>query len=117
LGDRPIEVVATSQLGFTHLIRGDFSDAAALLERNVALEGDLRFERFGTAVIHSAHSGAWLAEVLSEIGRFDAAIGHAEAAVRICEAADHPYTLSFALFALGFAHHSHGVGKLVPSGA
>ena len=42
LGDRPIEVVATSLLGLTHIARGEFSEAATFLERNVALEGDLR---------------------------------------------------------------------------
>src|SRR5713101_9321943 len=75
LGDRPIEVVATSFLGQTHAARGEFSVAAALLERNVALEGDLRYERFGAPQIQSALSGAWLADALSQLGRFDEAIG------------------------------------------
>ena len=108
LGDRPIEVVATSLLGLTHLARGEFSAAATLLERNVALEGDLRAERFGAAAIQSASSGAWLADVLSELGRFDEAIGHAEAAVQIAEAADHPYTLFFGLSDLGRVHLRRG---------
>jgi class 3 adenylate cyclase/tetratricopeptide (TPR) repeat protein len=108
LGDRSIEVVATLFLGITHLARGEFSDAATLLERNVALEGDLRYERFGTPVIPSARSGAWLADVLSQLGRFDEAIGHAEAAVRTAEAADHSYTLYFGLFELGLAHLRRG---------
>jgi hypothetical protein len=59
-----------------------------MLARNVALEGDLRSERFGTPAIQSALSGAHLADVLSQIGRFDEAIGHAEAAVEIAEALD-----------------------------
>ena len=108
LGDRSIEVVATSFLGLTHVARGEFSDAATLLERNVALEGDLRAERFGAPAIQSAVSGAWLADVLSELGRFDEAIGHAEAAVQIAEAADHPYTLYFGLSGLGRAHLRRG---------
>ena len=108
LGDRSIEVVATSFLGMTHAARGEFSDAATFLERNVALEGDLRYERFGAPVIQSALSGAYLADVLSQLGRFDEAIGHAEAAVRIAEAADHPFTLYFGLFDLGLAHLRRG---------
>jgi len=91
LGDCAIEMVATSNLGETHAARGDFSVAATLLERIVAFEGDLRYERFGTPVIHWAASGAVLANVLSQLGRFDEAIGHAEAAVRIAEAAEHPF--------------------------
>ena len=46
--------------------------------------------------------------MLSQLGRFDEAIGHAEAAVRIAEAADHPYTLYFGLFDLGLAHLRRG---------
>jgi tetratricopeptide (TPR) repeat protein len=107
-GDRSIEVVATSFLGMTHVARGEFSDAATLLERNVALEGDLRSERFGAPAIQSALSGALLADVLSQLGRFDEAIGHAEAAVGIAEAADHPFTLYFGLFDLGLAHLRRG---------
>jgi tetratricopeptide (TPR) repeat protein len=108
LGDRSIEVVATSFLGRTHLARGEFSDAATLLERNVALEGDLRSGRFGAPGIQSAMSGAWLADVLSELGRYDEAIGHAEAAVQIAEAADHPFTLNWGLFDLGLVHLRRG---------
>jgi len=108
LGDRSIEVLATSHLGLTHAARGEFSDAATLLERNVALEGDPRYERFGAVAIQSAYSGAYLADVFSQLGRFDEAIGHAEAAVRIAEAADHPYTLYFGLFDLGRAHLRRG---------
>jgi tetratricopeptide (TPR) repeat protein len=108
LGDRSIEVVATSYLGLTHAARGEFSDAAILLERNAALEGDLRYERFGTASIQSALSGANLADVLSQLGRFDEAIGHAEAAVRTAEAADHPSTRHIGLSNLGRAHLRRG---------
>jgi tetratricopeptide (TPR) repeat protein len=108
LGDRSIEVVATTNLGQTHAARGEFSDAATLLERIVALEGDLRSERFGAPGIQSAVSGAWLADVLSQLGRFDEAIGHAEASVRIAEAADHPWTLYHGLLRLGLALFRRG---------
>src|SRR5262249_2473392 len=107
-GDRAIEVATTSFLGIAHFVRGEFSDAVTFLERNAALEGELRTERFGGPVIHSAYSGAGLAEAFSELGRFDEAIGHAEAAVRIAEAADHPFTLHFAVVALGLAHLRRG---------
>ena len=56
---------------------GGVSAAASLLERNVALEGDLRYERFEAPAIQSALSGAYLAEVLSELGRFAEATGPA----------------------------------------
>ena len=108
LGNRSIEVVTTTVLGQTYAVRGEFSVAANLFEQNVALEGDLRYERFGTPVIQSAYSGAWLADVLSELGRFDEAIGHAEVAVRTAEASDHPLTLYNGLLYLGRAHLRRG---------
>jgi tetratricopeptide (TPR) repeat protein len=46
--------------------------------------------------------------VLSQLGQFDEAIGHGEAAVRIAEAADHPFTLVRTLFNLGLAHLRRG---------
>ena len=108
LSDRSIEVVATSYLGITLVARGEFSDAATLFKRIVALEGDLRYERFGSPGIQSVISGAWLGDVLSQLGRFDEAIGHAEAAVQIAEAADHPFTLYQGLIDLGRAHLRRG---------
>ena len=108
LGERSIEVLATSFLGMTHAARGEFSDAATLLERNVALEGDLRSKRFGAPAIQSALSAAHLANVLSQLGRFDEAIGHAEVAVRIAESADNPFTLYVGLLDLGRAHLRRG---------
>jgi len=108
LGDRSIEVVATSFLGSTHAARGEFGEAAALLGRNVALEGGLRRERFGAPGIQSAISEAYLANVLCQLGRFDEAIRHAEAAVQIAEAADHPFTLQSGLLDLGLAHLRRG---------
>jgi tetratricopeptide (TPR) repeat protein len=53
-------------------------------------------------------SGAWLADVFSQLGRFDEAIGQAEASVRIAEAADHPWTLCQGLLRLGLAHLRRG---------
>jgi class 3 adenylate cyclase/tetratricopeptide (TPR) repeat protein len=108
LGDRSIEVLATTFLGLTHAARGEFHEAATLLERNAALDGDLRYERFGAPAIQSALSGAYLANMLSQLGRFDEAIEHAEAAVRIAETADHPYTLHFGLIPLGLAYFRRG---------
>jgi len=108
LRHRSIEVVATSFLGVTHFAKGELADAITCLERNLAFDGDLRIERFGAMAIQSALSEGLLAEVLSELGRFDEAIGHAQAAVRITETVDDPHTLFFGLFALGLTHLRRG---------
>jgi DNA-binding NtrC family response regulator/tetratricopeptide (TPR) repeat protein len=109
LGDRSIEVATRLYLGMAHAARGEHREAATFFEGNAALEGDLRYERFGTAVVQSAVSGALLAAMLSHLGRFDEAIQRAEAAVRIAEAAEHPLTLHIALFeGLGHTHLRRG---------
>jgi tetratricopeptide (TPR) repeat protein len=46
--------------------------------------------------------------VLSQLGRFDEAIGHAEAAVRIAEEADHPFSLFAGLADLGRTYLRRG---------
>jgi DNA-binding winged helix-turn-helix (wHTH) protein/tetratricopeptide (TPR) repeat protein len=103
-----IKVLATNYLGIAHLVRGEFRDAITLLEGNVVLEGDQRTERFGASAIPSVYSEATLADVLSELGRFDTAIEHAQAAVRIADTVDHPPTLYFGQFALGLAYLRRG---------
>jgi class 3 adenylate cyclase/tetratricopeptide (TPR) repeat protein len=108
LGDRSIEVAATWHLGDLHVFRGEYREAVKLLERNIGLEGKLRTERFGTLVIVSAASEFSLATALNNLSRFDEAIGHAEAAVRIAEENDHPWTLLFGLLFLGWAHLNRG---------
>jgi hypothetical protein len=52
-------------------------------------------------MIPSAASAAHLADVVSQLGRFDEAIEHAETTVQIAEAADHSFSLGFGLFPLG----------------
>ena len=108
LADRSIEVVATSFLGMTRVTRGDFNEAAALFERNLALVGDSRHERFGAPVIQGALSRALLADALSQLGRFDEAIRHAEDAVGIGEETDQPLTLYWGLINLGLAQLRRG---------
>jgi transcriptional regulator with AAA-type ATPase domain/tetratricopeptide (TPR) repeat protein len=109
LGDRSTELVATTYLGLIHAHRGEFTDAATLLERNVvALGDDLRYERFGTAMIQSAFSQGNLADVLSQLGQFDEAIEHAKAGVRVAEEADHHLSLVPTLLSLGLAHLRRG---------
>jgi tetratricopeptide (TPR) repeat protein len=49
-----------------------------------------------------------LSRALSLLGRFDEAIGHAEAAVRIAEENDHPWTLFLGLLFLGWLHLDRG---------
>ena len=49
-----------------------------------------------------------VAIALSNLGRFNEAIGHDETAVRIAEETDHPFTLFLGLLFLGWAHLDRG---------
>jgi tetratricopeptide (TPR) repeat protein len=108
LGDRSIEVVAMYYVGDWRYQEGDYNEAVQLLERNLGLDGKLRAERFGTSVILWAASKYLIATALSHLGRFDEAMGHAEAAVRIAEETDHLWTLFGALANLGYVHLNRG---------
>src|SRR5262249_23025113 len=108
LRGRSIEVGAKLSLSHTYRVPGQVRRAVKLLERNIGLDGKLRTERFGTPVILSAASEYLLAAALSNLGRFDEAIGHGAAAVRIAEETDHPYTLLVGLYHLGLVHLIRG---------
>jgi class 3 adenylate cyclase/tetratricopeptide (TPR) repeat protein len=109
LGDRGMQMRTTYNLSMIHDVKGEFSQAAALLEQIVPLlEGDLLYARLGDISIVSVGSRVYLCDVLSQLGRFDEAIAHAEVAVRIAEAADHPFSLCFSLHDLGFSHLGRG---------
>ena len=109
LGDRSIEVSSLGVLGMVHDVRGEFREAVDVLERNVGLlQGDLVYDRLGQATSPSVLTRSYLADVFSQLGRFDEAIAHAEEAVRIAEVIDHPFSLSFGLFDLGLAHFRRG---------
>ena len=104
--DCSIEAVATTFVGRTHLARGEFSEAAIFFEHNATFEGDLRDEQ--AVQIRSVDSRVYLADALSELGQFDEAIGHAESAVRIAEAANDPLGLSSGLINLGVVRLRRG---------
>ena len=101
-------MIATTSLGETHLVRGEYREAAKLLERNIGLDGKSRAERFGMAVIPLAMSEYLLATALASLGRFDEAIGHGETGVRLAEENDHPLTLFMGLLQLGWVHLGRG---------
>src|SRR5262245_17471996 len=84
------------------------ASSAMRLPRSCGSESDLPTERSWSPAIPSVFSAGWRAQVFSERWQFDEAVAHAEAAVRISEAADHPLSLNHGLFGLGFAHLRRG---------
>ena len=109
LGDVALQVEANYRLGQAYLALGDYRRAMEFLVRNVSsLKGHLLHERFGLPGIASVVSRSYLAWCLAELGEFVEAIARGEEAVRIAEAADHPFSLSNALFGVGFLYLRKG---------
>ena len=103
LGDFALQVMAHHFLGVAYHVLGDHRRAMGLLRSNVeSLAGDLLRERFGLTGLPAVLSRAWLARCLAELGAFPEGIAHAEEAVRIAEAVDHPNSLLHAYLGVGF---------------
>ena len=103
LGDVALQVMANHYLGVAYHVLGDHRRAMGLLRSNVeSLAGDLLRERFGMAGLPAVNSRAWLARCLAELGAFPEGSAHAEEAVRIAEAVDHPNSLIHAYLGVGF---------------
>jgi class 3 adenylate cyclase/tetratricopeptide (TPR) repeat protein len=103
LRDFALQVMARHHLGTAYHVLGDHRRAMGLLRSNVeSLAGDLIRERFGLATLPAATSRACLARCLAELGAFPEGIAHAEEAVRIAEAVDHPLSLIYAYLGVGF---------------
>jgi class 3 adenylate cyclase/tetratricopeptide (TPR) repeat protein len=89
-------------LAAAYYARGQYRQAATDAGRNVeTLVGGLERERFGMAQLASVYSRTIMAWALAELGEFDRAGTAAAEGVRIAEAAEHPYSVIFALLGSG----------------
>jgi class 3 adenylate cyclase/tetratricopeptide (TPR) repeat protein len=102
LGDVGLHAMANFCLALVSYSVGDYAQAIVAWRQNVeVLTGDLRPERFRSPALISALSRSWLAFSLAEVGAFAEGRTQGEEAVRIAEAADHPYSLALACWGLG----------------
>src|SRR5262249_41955359 len=103
LGDFALQVQVNLYLGVAYHTLGDHGRAMGFLRSNVeSLAGVLLRERFGAAGLPAVLSREWLARCLAELGAFPEGIAHAEEALRIAEAVDHPNSLIHAYLCVGF---------------
>jgi tetratricopeptide (TPR) repeat protein len=101
-GDVGLQVMAKFYVGSVAYDLGDYRRVVDLLGWNVAsLEGDLLRERFGMTGMPSVLSRVYLSWSLAELGAFAESLARGEEAVRIAEAADHPFSLIWAYFGIG----------------
>ncbi|HSB81057.1 MAG TPA: adenylate/guanylate cyclase domain-containing protein [Candidatus Methylomirabilis sp.] len=102
LGDLPLQVTASFELGVAAVASGDYVGGEQFFRRVVQLlAGDLSRERFGQAGFPAVLSRSWLALSLAERGEFCEGITHGQEGVRIAEAVAQPYSLIAACLRLG----------------
>jgi len=74
----------------------------------VPLDGQLRFERFGQPGALSIVAGSHLVYAYAWLGEFAAALAEGQSALETAETIGHPYEISFAASAFGFALRYRG---------
>jgi class 3 adenylate cyclase/tetratricopeptide (TPR) repeat protein len=102
LGDFHLQVMATHFLGTSCSALGEYRRAVDYFNRNVAsLTGELLRERFGMTGLPAVMSRTWLVWCLADLGEFDEGTARGDEAIRLAEAAEHPFSLTQAYYALG----------------
>ena len=94
LGHIGLQARAHLSLGRAYYDVGDYPRAIESLEWNVVtLQGELRYERFGTNSTIAAASRAWLSYCHAECGTFTEGLALAEEGLRIAETVNNPFSL------------------------
>jgi tetratricopeptide (TPR) repeat protein len=89
-------------LGQVYYSQGEYRQAIDILRQNVAtLQGDLRYESFGTVGLLSVISRQFLIWSLAELGAFPEGRAIAAEGLRLAEAVDHPFSLIAADLSVG----------------
>ncbi len=102
LDDAGLEAVANFCRGGALRALGHYRRAAEYLCRNLhLLTGNLAYETLGLAGLASVLTRGHLAWSLAELGDFVEARQHGEEALRLAQAANHPYSLAHAHLAMG----------------
>ena len=116
LGQASLQARMYLSLGRAYYDLGDYARAVEHLGRNVAtLQGDLRYERFGSLSIVAATSRAWLSLCHAERGAFAEGLAQAEEGQRIAETANHPFSLLEACYGAGMVSLRQGdVPRAIP---
>jgi class 3 adenylate cyclase/tetratricopeptide (TPR) repeat protein len=114
LGDVPLQITADHNLGVAYLGTGDYSQAENLVDRALGLlEGDRNQPRVGTVGILAVMARVHLTWIAVDQGRFPEGVVHGEEGIRLSEALDHPYSLAYACWILGYLQMT--CGALTPA--
>jgi DNA-binding NtrC family response regulator/tetratricopeptide (TPR) repeat protein len=109
LADLSLQVSASYFQGLAHYSQGEYGRAIDLFTRICgALKGERIHERCGQPGLPAVFARTWLAFCRAERGEFDEAVDTAREGMAIAEAANQPYTLTVAYWAVGDAHLKKG---------
>ncbi len=108
-GDAILHALANRYLGFAYQAQGDYCRAIDCYMQTVAaLEGALRYDRFGQVFLPAVLSRALIAACHAELGFFPEGRAVGEEGLRIAEVVDHPASLMYAAWGLGLLLLRHG---------
>jgi class 3 adenylate cyclase/tetratricopeptide (TPR) repeat protein len=109
LDDVPLRIRAHGVLGQLYQSLGDYRQAIGLLRWNVeALQGELRYQRFGGATLQFVTTRDRLAWCHAELGAFTEGLMLGEEAIRFAREVDHPHSLVFAYRSVGLVYLRRG---------
>jgi len=116
LGDFDLQVMATFFLGVSYSGLGEYRRAVDYFNKNVAsLTGELLRERFGMTGLPAVLYRTWLVWCMADLGEFDEGTARGDEAIRLAEAAEHPFSLTQAHYALGTLFlHQGDLRKAIP---
>jgi class 3 adenylate cyclase/tetratricopeptide (TPR) repeat protein len=116
LRDGVLQMRSTLSLGQAYVTMGHYRRAADYLRKTLeSSRSDIRYQRFGGAVIPAVNCRAWLAWSLAELGEFGAGMAPGAEAIQLAEALGHPYSLINACYGLGLLHLRRGdLDKTIP---
>jgi class 3 adenylate cyclase/tetratricopeptide (TPR) repeat protein len=103
-----LEALAHFQMGEARLGRGEFEQAAQLLDRALELRRKDPLQPRNLVGPLEVTARRWRSQALVELGRFQEAIALAREAVEIARAWNNPYALANAISALGLAVRRQG---------
>src|SRR5215468_2513434 len=109
LTDVALEAVANYHLGLSCMHAGDYRRGVEVYRRSSEiLTGGLERERLGMPALPGVISRAWLGYGLACLGDFSGGVAMAEEALRVAEAARHPYSIAVAVQGVGFPYVVQG---------
>ena len=109
LADASLEAAANYHLGLSCMFAGDYHRGVEVYRRSgEILNGDLQFQRLGMPALPGVISRTWLGYGLACLGDFAGGLTTTADALRVAEAAGHPYSIAVAVQGAGFPYVVRG---------